>query len=148
MFITSTQMTAFFAEPVQMDLPAATHVAITQEGLEYLAYIVKFDKKNIKQITDNLRCPDGRVPDPDPNAAVGATILTPDCVFGANIQFLLKAEFNIAQYYKTTGRSLIAANMRWNPIINNSTEHWKSLTARKDATDSDVPNISKNLHII
>ena len=90
MFITSMKMTAFFAEPVQMDLPAATHVAITQEGLEYLAYIVKFDKKNIKQITDNLRCPDGRVPDPDPNAAEGATIPTRDLFLVQRISFVLR----------------------------------------------------------
>ena len=28
------------------------------------------------------------------------------------------------------------------------TEHWKSLTARKDATNPEVPKISKNLHIM
>ena len=85
MVITTAQTTTFFTEPGYMAVPASTPVAITQEGLEDLADIVEFDEKNLKQITNNLRRPGGCVSDPDPNAAAGATILTPDCVFGAKI---------------------------------------------------------------
>ena len=74
MVITAAQTTAFFSEPGQMALPAATRIAIAQEGLEDLADLVEFDGRSLKQITDNLRRPGGRVPDPDPNAAAGATI--------------------------------------------------------------------------
>ena len=83
MVITAAQTTAFFVEPVKMDLPAATHVAITHKVLEYHADIVKLDEKSLKQITNNFRFPGGRVPNPDPNAAAGATIPTPDLVFCA-----------------------------------------------------------------
>ena len=38
--------------------------------------------------------------------------------------------------------------MCWNPVIKTFTEHWKSLTARKDATDPEVQKISKTLHIM
>ena len=148
MVITAAQTTAFFTEPAQMALPAATHVAIAQEGLEDLADLVKFYERSLKKITENLRRPGGRVPDPDPNAAAGATILTSAFVFGANSQLRLKAAFDIAQYYETTSRALSAGNMRWNPVIKTFTEHWKSLTARKYATDTEVPKISKNLHIM
>ena len=123
-------------------------MAIAQEGREDLSDLVKFDEKSLKQITDNLRCPGGRVPEPDPNAAAGATIPTLSLVFGAKSQLRLKAAFEIARYYETTGHALSASNMRWNPVIKTFTEHWKSLTARKDATDPEVPKISKILHIM
>ena len=38
--------------------------------------------------------------------------------------------------------------MQWNPVIKTFTEHWKSITAQKDATNPEVPNILKNLHIM
>ena len=38
--------------------------------------------------------------------------------------------------------------MRWNPVIKTFTKHWKSLTAQKDATNPEVPKISKNLLIM
>ena len=73
MVITAAQMTDFFTESGYMALPAATHLAISQEGLEDLADLFEFDKKIQKQITDNLRRPGGRVSDPDPNTDAGAT---------------------------------------------------------------------------
>ena len=148
MVITAAQTTAFFSEPGQMALPAATRIAIAQEGLEDLADLVEFDERSLKQITDNLRRPGGRVPDPNPNATAGATIPTPAFVFGAKSQLRLKAACDISRYYETTGRDLSSGNMRWNPVIKTFTEHWKSLTARKDATNPEVPKISKNLHIM
>ena len=38
--------------------------------------------------------------------------------------------------------------MRRNPTIKTFTEHWKSLSARNDATNPEVPKILKNLHIM
>ena len=148
MVITAAQTTAFFSEPGQMALPAATRIAISQEGLKDLADLVEFDERSLRQITDNLRRPGGRVPDPNPNASAGATIPTPAFVFSAKSQLRLKAACDISRYYETTGRDLSSGNMRWNPVIKTFTEHWKSLTARKDATNPEVPKISKNLHIM
>ena len=48
MVITSAQTTAFFTEPGNMDIPASTYVAITQEGLEELDDLVEFYEKSIK----------------------------------------------------------------------------------------------------
>ena len=112
MVITAAQPTAFFSEPGQMALPAATWIVISQKGLEDLADLVEFDERSLKQITDNLRRPGGRVPDPNPNATAGATILTLAFVFGAKSQLCLKAACDISRYYKTTGRDLSSGNMR------------------------------------
>ena len=99
MVVTDTQTNAFFTEPGQMALPANTRPSTAQEGLEDLDYLVEFDKKSLKQITENFCLPGGRVPDPDPNASVGATIPTPYFVFGAKSRLSLKTAFNIAHYY-------------------------------------------------
>ena len=48
MVITSAQTTTFFSEPGQMALPAATRIAIYQEGLEDLADLVEFDERGLK----------------------------------------------------------------------------------------------------
>ena len=48
MVITAAQTTAFFSEPGQMALPAATRIAISQEGLEDLADLVDFDERSLK----------------------------------------------------------------------------------------------------
>ena len=148
MVFTAAQTTSFFRDQTQMALSQATWDAIAAEGLEDLTDLVEFDPESLKQITDNLRRPGGRVPDPNPNAALGATIPTPAFIFGAKSQLRLKAAIQIAKYYETTGRELTVANMRWNPTIKNFSDHWKSLLARKDATDPDVPKISKTLHIM
>ena len=111
MVITAAQTTAFFSELGQMALPAATRIPIAQEGLEDLADLVEFDERSLKQITDNLRRPGGRVPDPNPNATAGATIPTPAFVFGAKSQLRLKAACDISRYYETTGRDLSSGNM-------------------------------------
>ena len=70
-------------------------------------------------------------------------IPTPSLFFGAKSQLRLKDAFNIARYYETTGRALSASNIHWNPVIKTFTKHWNSLTAQKDATDPEVPNISR-----
>ena len=148
MVFTAAQTTAFFTDPSQMALPRATRDAIGEEGLNDIDDLVEFDSDSMKQITDNLRRPGGRIPDPDPTAAVGATIRTPTFVFGAKSQVRLAAAIEIAKYYETTGRDLTVSNMRWNPTIKTFNDHWKSLKARKDETNPEVPKISKTLHIM
>ena len=148
MVVTANQTTPFFTEPGQMALPVNTRLAIAQEGLEDLDDLVEFDGESLNQITKNLRSPGGRVPDPDPNADVGSMIPTPSVVFGAKSQLRIKAAFDIARYYETNGHALSVSNMRWNPVIKTFAEHWKSLTARKNAADPEVPKISKTVHIM
>ena len=87
MVVTATQTTAFFADPGHMALPANTCLSIAQEGLEDLDDLVELDEKSLKQITKNICRPGGLVLDPDPNAAVGATIPTPFFVFGSKSSY-------------------------------------------------------------
>ena len=135
MVFTTAQTTALFTDLSQMALPRATRATIGEEGLNDIDDLVEFDSDSMKQITDNIRRPGGRIPDPHPTAAIGATISTPTFVFGAKSQIRLAAAIEIAKYYETIGRDLTATKMRWNPTIKTFNDHWKSLKARKDAID-------------
>jgi hypothetical protein len=68
--ITGAQTTVFFEAPDQMGIPNATVVQLTQEGIDTVDSLVDFDKTTIEQIAANLRRPAGRIPDPNPGAAL------------------------------------------------------------------------------
>ena len=148
MVFTANQITAFFEENGQLAIPAATRAQLATEGFQTGTDLAEFDNKSLKQLTENLRCPGGQIPDPNPNAAPGAMIRTPSFIFGAKSQLRLKAAITIAKYYETVGRPLTASNMRWDPVIKNFTEHWKALGERKDETNLETPKISKTLTIM
>ena len=148
MVFTAAQTTAFFEQDAQMGLPNATVVELQNEGITTVNDLVDFDKDTIKQVSENLRRPAGRIPDPDPGAAPGATIPTPPFVFGAKSQKRLIVAADAVRYYETVGRPLTAANMAWNPVLRNFAEQWKALVDRKDEEEPDVPKISNGLPII
>ena len=135
MVFTGTQTTAFFTEAGQLAITLDTREQLATEGLETVDDLAEFDYESLKQITDNLCRPGGRIPDPNHGAATGATIPTPSFVFGAKSQLRLKAAITITKYYETVSRTPSAGNMRWNPIINAFIEHWKALKSRKDNAD-------------
>ena len=57
-------------------------------------------------ISQNLRRPRGRIQDPDPNAAPGATMPTPPFILGAKSQIRLIAACDLMWCYETVERSL------------------------------------------
>ena len=89
MVLTAAQTTAFFEENDQMALTNATCVQLQQEGIVTVNDLLDFDEKTMRQISDNLRQPGGRIPDPNPTAGAGATILTPPFIFGEKSQLRL-----------------------------------------------------------
>jgi hypothetical protein len=147
MVLTAAQITAFFQQPGQMAIPPATRTQLREEGIDTVLDLADFDKDTLKQVADNLRRPGGRVPDPDPGAAAGATIPTPTFVFGAKSQMRLLAACDLVRYYETVGREITPQNIRWDPVIKNFSEQWRALSNSKTA-DPDVPKISKTLSVI
>ena len=148
MVLTAAQTTAFFENADQMALPHETVVQLAQEGIETVGDLVDFDKDTLQQVADNLRRPGGRIPDPNPQAAEGATIPTPPFVFGAKSQKRLLVASNLMKFYETVGRPLTGANVRWNNVMRNFGEQWKAITDRRSEEDPDTPVISKALPII
>ena len=94
MVLTAAQTTAFFEQPAQMGIPHATVVQLQVEGIAVVADLADFDKESLQQLADNLRKPAGRIPDPNPGAAPGATIPTPPFIFGAKSQPLERSMRN------------------------------------------------------
>jgi hypothetical protein len=148
MVLTAAQTTAFFENPEQMGIPHDTVVQLQQEGITTVDDLADFDKDSLQQLADNLRRPGGRVPDPNPGAAPGATIPTPPFVFGAKSQKRLLVACNLVRYYNTVGRPITAANMQWDTVMRNFEIQWKALKDRKDDEEPDVPKISKALPVI
>jgi hypothetical protein len=148
MVLTGAQTTQFFESNDQMGIPNATTIQLQNEGISTVDDLNDFDKDTLQQVADNLRRPGGRVPDPTPGAAAGATIPTPPFVFGAKSQKRLLAACDIVRYYEETGRPLTAANIQWNTVIKNFGEQWKALKDRKTGDLPEVPKITKALPVI
>ena len=84
MVLTAAQTTVFFENNDQMWFPHETMVQMQHEGIHSAADLADFDKDSLEQLPDNLRNPGGTIPDPNPNAAEGATIPTPAFTYEAN----------------------------------------------------------------
>ena len=147
MVLTAGQTTAFFEDNDQMGIPNATRVQMQAEGITTPDDLVDFHKDELRQLAENLRKPPGRIQNPDPGAAAGATIPTPGFTFGAMSQMKLLVAANAVRYYDTTGRPLTAANMIWNPVLRNFKQQWEALQARRDQ-DIEVPRLTSTLGII
>ena len=77
MVLTGAQITAFFENNDQMEIPHETMVQMQHEGLHSVTDHVDFDKDSLQQLADNLRKPGSRIPDCDPNAADRIPSTTP-----------------------------------------------------------------------
>ena len=95
MFLTKAQETAFFQNAAQIGIPKQLVVQLGNEGITTIDNLVDFEKYIIQQVEDSLRRLGGRIPDPTPNAALGATIPTPPFVFGAKSQKQILAACDI-----------------------------------------------------
>ena len=137
--LTAAQTTAFFEQDTQMGIPHATVVQLQQEGITIADDLIDFDKDIIGQIAANLRRPAGRVPDPNPNAAPGATIPTPPFVFGAKSQTRLVTAAQLLRYYEEVGRATTPGNIQWATVMKNFAAQWKALKDKKKADEPEVP---------
>jgi hypothetical protein len=147
MVFTNAQTTAFFEDALQMGIPNATRLQLVTEGIVNVQDLEEFDEANLKQITENMRRPPGRVP-VDPAHPLGPSIPTPPFEFGAKSIIRLKAASDIVRYYQTTGRTLTAPNMQWDPVIKSFAEHWKALKDRKTTDKPETPKISRGLPVV
>jgi hypothetical protein len=146
--LTAAQVTAFFEDGAQMGLRNATVIQLQEEGINNVDDLVDFDKDTIEQIAANLRRPAGRIADPNPAAAAGATIPTPPFVFGAKSQQRLIYATKLVRYYDTVGRNTTAGNLQWTPVMKHFSEQWKALEDKKGGEEPEVPKITKALPII
>ena len=148
MALTAAQTTAFFRDGDQMGIPQATVDQLQIEVITTISDMADFEKETLQQMANNLRKPGGRVPDPNPAAAAGATIPTLPFVFGASLQHRLTVSCELVRYYNTIGRDLSAGNMLWSNVMKNFDIQSKALKECKEVDDPDIPKISKSLPIM
>jgi hypothetical protein len=148
MLLTAAQRTAFFEDAAQIGIPNMTVVQLQAEGLDGLEDLADFDKETIERIASNLRRPAGRIADPNPGAAAGATIPTPPFAFGAKSQQRLIHSTKLIQFYDTIGHAATAVNLQWTRVMKNFSEQWKALEDKKGGDKPAVPQIIKALPII
>jgi hypothetical protein len=137
--LTAAQMTAFFEQDAQMGIPHATVMQLQQEGITIVNDLINFDKDTVEQIAANLRLPAGRVPDPNPNAAPGATIPAPPFVFGAKSQKQLVTAAHLLQNYEEVGRATTPGNIQWPTNMKKFATQWKALEDKKNVDGPEVP---------
>jgi hypothetical protein len=100
-----------------MGIPNETIATMQAKGITNVQDLA--EKESLQQLDDILRRPGGRVSDPNPNAAPGATIPTPGFVFGARSQQRLLVATDLIKYSAATGRDYTAANLRWTYVMRN-----------------------------
>ena len=152
MVITVGQNTAFFEANDQMAMDHDAFLRLALDGITTIGDLIDFDEESLKQVAVNLSRPSGRIPDPtigqDNGAAVGATIPCPPFIFGAKTQARLIVATDLLKFYRTVGRDVTAANMRWDHVMRNFGEQWKAIKESKKESSPEVPIISKALPII
>jgi hypothetical protein len=148
MVLTAGQTAAFFHEEAQMGIPNETIAQMQAEGITNVQDLADFEKESLQQLADNLRKPGGRIPDPNPNAAPGATIPTPAFVFGAKSQKRLSVATDLIKYYDATGRDYTAANLQWTNVVKNFDIQWKALKVKQREDPPEIPKLSKALPVI
>ena len=145
--LTITQTNTFFTNNAYMALPAATIPPLNNEGITTVGDLLEFDETIIKQIVENLKKPNDRIPNPDPNAPPGSTIPRPPYVFGAKSQARLVVACNLIKYYDTVGRELTLAGLIWQPVMKNLADQWKALKQRME-DEIDTPRVTKTLPVL
>ena len=148
MVLTAAQTTTFFEHAEQMGIPHATVMQLQSKGITLVADLADFDQDSLQQLADNLRCPGGRVPDPNPGTPPGSTIPTPPFVFGAKSQKCIAVACDLVKDYTTVSHDLTAANLQWSTVMKNFKIQWTVLKERKGDDSPDVPKISKALPVI
>jgi hypothetical protein len=125
-----------------------TVLQLQQKGIASVDDLSEFHKETIEQLAANLRRPTGRILDPNPAAAQGATIATPPFKFGVKSQQRLIIATKIIRYYDTVALNTTAGNLQWTPVMKHFSEQWKALTDKRGGDETEVPKITKALPII
>ena len=124
-----------------MGIPNATVVQLAVEGISTLNDLSEFSKDDINNLADSLRRM--RVP----AVADGPPVEQQRFVMGARSQKRLAVAVEILRYYKAVGRTLTAANMRWETLSNFEIQ-WKAIQEKKNGDRPETPKLSKGVTVM
>ena len=114
-----------------MAIPNAIFHQLSNEGINTVNDVVDFDKDILQKLSNNLRHPGGRIPDPTPGAASGATIATPPIIFGAKSQETTSGDLQYRQVLQNHWRPPTVTNIQGTPTMRKVGEKWKYLKERQ-----------------
>ena len=140
--LSDAQTLAFFTAAGQIGLDVRTFQFFQSEGIHSINDLYDINSDILDTIASNARKPTGRIPDPDPNAAVGATIPTPAYPIAAKSLHRLKISIRVIKYLAKTDRAVEAANLQWN-VLRDFSDHWSILTTKSKADFSQSPRLDK-----
>lgn len=126
MVLTVAQINAFFTEPAQMDVPAATLLHINGEGIREPEDLVNFTDEEIDTVERSCRRPPGGVA----------------LQFGAQSGKRLKMAAKLVRFYELIGRPITAANIQWDPHMRAFKVAIDNLEAMKKLPMPDVPTLT------
>ena len=81
MVLSATHKTVFMEDGSHMGIPHDTFDQLQNEGISVVSDLIDFNNFTIDHISDNICHPAGSISDPNPGAALGATIPLPTLVF-------------------------------------------------------------------
>ena len=142
---TDAQTLAFFTDAAQMGIPAGTREKLREEGIDTLEDLKEFDRESIKRIAESLRCPGGRIADPDGDEP--AMVPTPPFVFGARSQKRMAEAAEPVRHCDTIQRAFTPINVRCK-VIEHFTEQWTALKSKRDGNQTDMPRVGGDLTVL
>jgi hypothetical protein len=148
MVFTAHQVTAFFEDADQMAVSHRTRLQLAHQGLAHPSDLEMLDSDAITKLAKLLDKPNGRIQNPDANAAIGDMIPTPSYELSLVSWVRLEQAAELVRYYVICGRALTAANMQWEPIIKTNHLYWKSVAKHQKDAPPVLPKITKALPIM
>ena len=148
MVFTGMQTTYLFNDNDHMVIPHSAIIQLQHDGIYNVNDLTGFDKDTLQQVSNNLNHPGGYIVDLNFVSEAVATIPTPYCMFGLNSHIHLMAESSLFSYYKIVGRELKDGKIRWDLVVNNSTQNCKALVNLKVIYYNKVTKIKRNHTVI
>ena len=141
MVLTNAQTTAFFEQQDQMGVPHQTVTQLVNEGISQVEDLKEFTKDDIKNLTDVLR-------KTHTTGGLRASQMVTYYQFGAKSQKRMTVACELIRYYDVVGRTITAANIKWNPVMIDFEVQWKALLEKKGKDKADTPKIHKGTTVM
>lgn len=144
MVLTNAQITAFFTDAGQMNLPPRTRVFLQSEGITSPEDLAEFTTKEAwEQVLENCKRPP-QIPDP-----ANATLMINDQPYRMPAKSLmrLKVAAVAIKFYQDTSRPLAAGMLTWSTRLVSFQQQWAAILDLKKSDGQELPKITKSVPI-
>eukprot|EP00957_Ditylum_brightwellii_P180533 13752328-Ditylum_brightwellii.AAC.1 len=143
------QTTNFFTSSKQMEVAKEMLVQLGKEGIKEIKDLAEFSKDIWKQDEENLKCPGGRMKNPDRKVNQSHAKVPQNLyLFGERTQKRLLEASKLMRYYKMVGCHVTVLNTVYKTVIKSFTNQWASLKDQKQQTQPMVPKSTGELPVM